>query len=351
MKALVTSLFVLSLLTTGYAQKDYAELFVWMQVEHTNKFELRLNNRFISVISGRELVRYKVYSEVTIKVSTAPSNSVITSVTYVDVKNGESYFVRVKGAGVGGSIKQIDKADADESFNEPDFFQLKMYFEEDPYNPLVNSPDDDSYSSGQGTGFLINQAGYILTNNHVVRGADKISVQGKQSENKWEATVVASDPANDLALLRVSDATFTDPPYQLASSKEVRSGESVYTLGYPIKQAMGEELKVTDGIISARSGFRGSVSQFQISAAVQPGNSGGPLINANGEVVGIVSAKISSDRIDAVGYAIKSDYVKLFLDQVEASDATPSTSHTLSGNELPELIQAYSDYVFIIETE
>ena len=206
----------------------------------------------------------------------------------------------------------------------------------------------------QGTGFLLNQDGYILTNFHVVDGAKKVTVKGIQGDHSisFEAQVVGTDSRTDLALLRVTSKpiAFPEPPYAFVPSKGVQQGEAVVALGYPIKQVMGEEVKVTNGIINAKSGYKGAISEFQFSAAVQPGNSGGPLLNAQGQVLGMVTAKLNPEVTESVGYAVKADHLMFFLDQfegvsyrtAEASDAAPA---------LPQVVSATGPFVYIVETE
>jgi S1-C subfamily serine protease len=167
-----------------------------------------------------------------------------------------------------------------------------------------------------------------------------------------EAQVVGTDSRTDLALLRVTSKliTFPDPPYAFVPAKTVQPGEAVVALGYPIRQVMGEEIKVTNGIINAKSGYKGAMSEFQFSAAVQPGNSGGPLLNAQGQVLGMVTAKLNPEVTESVGYAVKADHLMFFLDQfegvsyrrAEASDAAPS---------LPQVVSSTAPFVYIIETE
>ncbi|MDX5444046.1 MAG: serine protease [Hymenobacteraceae bacterium] len=136
----------------------------------------------------------------------------------------------------------------------------------------------------------------------------------------------------------------------MTSSTSTKQGEAVFALGYPIKEIMGQEIKVTSGIINSTKGFKNSMSEFQFSAAVQPGNSGGPLLNQNGEVIGIVSSKLDAKIVESTGYAIKSDYIKFFLDQSLGKDYVQSESK-LKGKQLSEMVEQASGFVFIIETE
>ena len=162
-----------------------------------------------------------------------------------------------------------------------------------------------------GTGFALTN-NYIVTNNHVVDGAKIISIQGINGDfnHKYNAEVVATDKYNDLAIIKVSgiNISTTSIPYAVKTgTSEV--GEEVFVLGYPLTSTMGEEIKLTTGVISSKTGFQGDVSIYQISAPIQPGNSGGPLFDSKGNVVGIVSAKHKG--AENVGYAIKTSYLKI----------------------------------------
>jgi V8-like Glu-specific endopeptidase len=143
-----------------------------------------------------------------------------------------------------------------------------------------------------GSGFVIQPNGYILTNYHVIKNATRITitVPGRQAV---AARLVTSDQEKDLAILQVSLRNLTALP--IASSEAVQVLDSVTVLGYPLPDELGTALSASDGKVNAvREGRNSSTSLFQIDANVNPGNSGGPLLNNHGEVVGIVVAKINS---------------------------------------------------------
>src|SRR5690606_18812934 len=121
--------------------------------------------------------------------------------------------------------------------------------------------------------FVISTDGYLVTNYHCIENAKEITVKGIDGDfvTKYGASVVASDPSNDLALIKVGNKNvkFAIPPFAVRSSG-VAQAEKVYALGFPKAEAMGEEVKITEGIISAKSGVQGDISKFQISAAVNP---------------------------------------------------------------------------------
>ena len=176
-------------------------------------------------------------------------------------------------------------------------------------------------SSGRGasgTGFLVSADGYIVTNNHVIDGARRVMVL--IDGNRVPAEVISRDPANDIALLH---AEITGSPLSVVSSESVSRGSDVFTLGFPMVDLQGEEQKAAFGRVNAMTGISDDVRYLQIDVPIQPGNSGGPLINSSGQVVGIVSATLnqsaalraSGTLAQNVNYAVKSDYLLPLLPQ------------------------------------
>lgn len=149
----------------------------------------------------------------------------------------------------------------------------------------------------------------FATNHHVVDGATNLFIYFPETKAKYKAEVVTTDATNDLAIVKVTDPSFSGFPTIKYGFKKTAEdvGMGVFVLGYPLVDTMGEEIKLTTGVVSSRSGYQGNPSQYQISAPVQPGNSGGPLFNDNGELIGIVSAKHSG--ADNVSYGVKLSYL------------------------------------------
>jgi S1-C subfamily serine protease len=189
--------------------------------------------------------------------------------------------------------------------------------------PLVkNDPrkdDPQARPEFSGTGFFITEDGYFVTNQHVVRNAT--GVQVATAAGNLRATVVKVDAANDLALLKVAGKFDTLP---VVASRSVRLGGTVATVGFPNIGLQGFAPKLAKGEIAALSGPRDDARYFQISVPVQPGNSGGALVDERGNVVGVVSAKLSA-RValtatgalpENVNYAVKSSYLMSFLESV-----------------------------------
>lgn len=197
-----------------------------------------------------------------------------------------------------------------------------------------------------GTGFALAE-NHIVTNYHVVEEAKNIYIQGINGDfnNKYKASVVATDKFNDLAILKVDGANIsTSIPYSVnTTTSEV--GEEVFVLGYPLTSTMGDEIKLTTGIISSKSGFQGDMSLYQISAPIQPGNSGGPLFDSKGNIIGIVSAK--HQGAENVGYAIKTSYLKNLIESTIPTNILPQNNKISSLN-LSGKVKAVKDFVYFI---
>jgi uncharacterized protein len=170
-----------------------------------------------------------------------------------------------------------------------------------------------------GTGFFVSEDGYLLTAFHVVADAARIAIRTKAGT--VAAMLVKTDKANDVALLKVA-GTFSALP--VVSSRGAKLGESVFTIGFPNIQLQGFAPKLTKGEISSLSGMQDDPREFQISVPVQPGNSGGPLVNQYGNVVGVVEAQLADiitlkstgSLPQNVNYAMKSSALSLLLESV-----------------------------------
>lgn len=177
-----------------------------------------------------------------------------------------------------------------------------------------------------GTGFFVSKNGHFLTNFHVIEDATKVSV--KYNNKLYEAKILYSDAVNDIALGKIEAET---DKLELISSVESRAGENVYTQGFPMPHIQGQELKATFGRINAVSGIDDDVRYFQVDVPIQPGNSGGPLCDKNGQVIGITtmtlnaltSLKTSGHVPQSVNYALKSDYALLLLNKIDEEFDSP----------------------------
>lgn len=209
---------------------------------------------------------------------------------------------------------------------------------------LASLPESDDLQAN-GSGFFVTNDGYLVTNFHVVKDAKKVKV--KNNSGIYSAVVVHVDQDNDLALLKVS-GRFAP---LLISTNDAQLGEAVFTIGFPNIVLQGTEPKYTDGKISSLAGVRDDPKDYQVSVPVQPGNSGGPLVDMRGSVVGVVVAKLndiaalssSGDLPQNVNYAIKGKYLNDFLRQFPEIKLN-STKQTSSG----DIIQAAQRSVAIV---
>ena len=181
-----------------------------------------------------------------------------------------------------------------------------------PFGPQI--PPQERRQGGIGTGFIIDKSGHIITNNHVVEGADTIKVTLKD-EREFEAKIIGRDPQTDLALIKI-EAKGDLPVASLGRSADLKVGQWVVAVGSPF----GLEQTVTAGIVSAKGriiGFGPYEDFIQTDASINPGNSGGPLIDMTGAVIGINTAIVASGQ--GIGFAIPMNLAKGIINQLKSS--------------------------------
>jgi S1-C subfamily serine protease len=227
------------------------------------------------------------------------------------------------------------------------------------YDPNSSDIKTDSKKSigwaGNGSGIIISKSGHIVTNHHVIKDANDIEVEFLINDEvkKFNAEIIQSDKVNDLAIIKIFDMNFDgvdNLPYNFKTrSSDV--GTKVYAYGYPMALSiMGKEIKITDGIISSKSGFDGDITTYQITAPIQGGNSGGPLFDEKGNFIGINSSGLNKDIADNVGYTIKSSYVLNLIDVLPKSIDLPSNTK-LQTLPLTEQIKEISKYVVLVKVK
>ena len=173
-------------------------------------------------------------------------------------------------------------------------------------------------TEGIGSGFIINEEGYILTNYHVIKGAQEVSVTLSDG-TEAKAKVVNYDENQDVAMIKINDENVKVPAVvELGDSDALRPGEEVLAIGTPLSKDFNQT--VTSGIISAvsrsvQTSSNVTLNLLQTDAAINPGNSGGPLVNTKGEVIGINTAKISADAVEGIGFSIPINDIK---DRIES---------------------------------
>jgi S1-C subfamily serine protease len=207
-----------------------------------------------------------------------------------------------------------------------------------------------------GTGFFIDASGIIATNYHVVENEKQIIVDVLDTASgmykSYKANLLMKDEDNDLAVIKISDEQFKPMfggiDYAFSSSHSFELGGNAFTLGFPLALAgMGSgEVKFSDGKISARTGYNGALNSFQTSIPVQPGNSGGPVFNQNGELIGIINSKIA--KADNVSYAIKYNFLINLLQSLPENVNLPS-NNKLATYSLEEKIKNVKKYIVLIK--
>jgi S1-C subfamily serine protease len=207
---------------------------------------------------------------------------------------------------------------------------------------------------GQGSGFILDKQGHILTNNHVIDNAQKVEVT-LSDKHKYKATVVGVDKGHDLALLQINNAPDLQPA-TLAESTSLTVGQRVYAIGNPF----GLSGTMTRGIISAIRSIRGPANSpiedaIQTDAAVNPGNSGGPLLNSRGEVIGITTliANNGADQSSGIGFAIPVNTAKAVIADFAKYGRIRRPSLDIStlaiGPDIAEQIGLPADYGVLIQ--
>lgn len=185
----------------------------------------------------------------------------------------------------------------------------------------ASPPASKSAKAKSGTGFVVSASGHVVTNNHVINGCVGDIRGNLTGEAGMVLRVVSSDANNDLALLQAPSTT-TFKEFARIRDRSIRSGDSVVAIGFPFHGLLTSDFTVTTGIVSSLSGMRNDSRFLQISAPVQPGNSGGPLFDTTGQIVGVVTGKLDGLRVAAatgnipenINFAIKTGALRDFLD-------------------------------------
>ena len=218
-------------------------------------------------------------------------------------------------------------------------------------------PATKSARAKSGTGFVVSANGHIVTNNHVIDGCSDLK-GNLTGEAAMVLRVVSSDANNDLALLQApSTATFKE--VARIRDRSIRSGDSVVAIGFPFHGLLTSDFTVTTGIVSSLSGMRNDSRFLQISAPVQPGNSGGPLFDTTGQIVGVVTGKLDALRIavatgnipENINFAIKTGALRDFLDNSVVPYQTTEPKGELKTTDIAGNARAYTMLISCNGTE
>lgn len=315
------------LLVSFFVPPAYAENWAAIGVSAASNQTLYVDKDSIEKVGGFA----SFWIKIGIEKSLLSFNTYTDSIDQVVLNCEERTFAVTKSFGVRGngervSIKEVDPAswsfkkvvDASPISNHWSQFCAEKVASVQPSQTTVaplntppatpNSPD---FSTG--SGFFVTQDGYFVTNYHVIAGAKTIALFDVNSKMHM-ARVVRVDKANDIAVLK-AEGIFKAIP--VVTSRTAKRGQSVITVGYPHANIQGLEPKVTGGIVNSLTGLNNDARTFQISVPLQSGNSGGPLVTLDGNVIGVVTMKLSAlavleetgDLPQNVNYAVKSNYL------------------------------------------
>jgi S1-C subfamily serine protease len=209
----------------------------------------------------------------------------------------------------------------------------------------ANIPNPIVYRPG-GTGFLVDGKGYLVTNAHVINGAKFVAVQNHEGK-EFSVSIVHVDAKRDLAILKINDTAFravANLPYSIKHTPADIS-ETIFTLGYP-----KNDIVYGQGYLAARTGFNGDTLTCQITIAANQGNSGGPVFNNKGEVIGVLSTK--QKTAEGVVFAIQSKYIHQAIQDLMKSEPTvirsPSSS-SLKGMDRVQQVKKVSEFVYMVK--
>lgn len=220
------------------------------------------------------------------------------------------------------------------------------------WSPLVAAqldPQRVASTAAVGTGFAVTSRGHLLTNAHVVEGCTSVEVLSGSTTSPGK--ILARDSQNDLALISTSMST---PTYATFRRTAPRTGEDVIAIGFPYHGLLASDINVSVGVIGATAGLRNDTSRLQISAPVQPGNSGGPLLDNTGSLLGVIVSKLNAlsiaktygDIPQNINFAIKADIAQIFMrshgTEPRLSEVAPKRQSTA------DIAMAARSYTFLV---
>jgi S1-C subfamily serine protease len=199
-----------------------------------------------------------------------------------------------------------------------------------------------------GTGFMVDPRGYIITNAHVINNATVVIVQNNKGQ-EFKTRIIYISPTSDLAFLKIMDSDYKAPaviPYAVGKGN-IELGEAIFTLGYP-----RDEIVYGEGYLSAKTGFNGDTLACQIAIAANPGNSGGPVLDKNGEVIGVLSNR--QTQAQGAVFAIRSKNIYSAIEEMK-SDTSLSSIHlpqtsTIRSMDRVQQIKKIQEFIYLVKS-
>ena len=272
-------------------------------------------------------------------------------------KTIKGFALDIKSSGVGPNFS-MHPIYASNNINEA-FLKLMSEYDltmVDVHNPTLKKGGGKGTagkaSGCTGSGFAVDASGHIITNAHVVDKAKNISVV--VNGNKVQANVVKVDTVNDLALLKIDMSV--NEFLKIRKATDLRAGDEVVVAGYPLRGTLASELNITTGTVSALSGLHDDIREMQISAPVQPGNSGGPVFDRYGCVCGVVVSKYNAvnslittgDIPQNINFAINLFFLKAFLETNSIAYGFPSKLTKLESADVADIARK-ATFLIIVE--
>jgi len=247
--------------------------------------------------------------------------------------------------------------------------QGKQFYHELYYIKLFPKFTDKNFESNKksdhqssGSGILVSEDGLVITNYHVIENSNRIEVAIPEKNIVIHAKVKIKDSKNDIAILQLSDfiysSYFSEPiPYVFSDINTIKVGEEVFTLGFPLGDIMGANSRLSNGRINSLYGLQDDPRLFQISNPLQPGNSGGPLFNSKGELVGLVvsslNAKYFYENVGVipqnVNFAIKSTYIQNLISMIPEGDEILKRKNLVKQTKMEDQIERLNPFIVQIK--
>ncbi len=229
-----------------------------------------------------------------------------------------------------------------------DNIEIKQKQQDSKINTVISKLEPGTVIKESGSAFLVDGKGYLVTNAHVVKNAKGVIVLNNKGI-EFKAVIVKIDEAKDIAILKIEDKDFKSMgtlPYGIRKSS-TDIAEPIFTLGYP-----RNEIVYGEGYLSAKTGFNGDTLSCQIAVAANPGNSGGPVFNRRGEVIGILSTK--ETQAEGVVFAIQSKYIIQAVNELKRDDTTIhdlklASNSSVKGMNQQQQVKKLQDYVFMVK--